>query len=77
MEDLWPVEVDQGQISQVISNLAINADQAMPEGGVIKVSAENITLRQGQIVTLQTWCRIRAWWNSGQASKLLMVEFAW
>ncbi len=39
---LWAIEADEGQISQVISNLLINADQAMPEGGVIKVRAENI-----------------------------------
>jgi CheY-like chemotaxis protein len=52
MKDLWPVEVDEGQISQVISNLAINADQAMPEGGVVNVTVENITLRQGEVVTL-------------------------
>lgn len=51
-EDLWPVEVDEGQISQVVSNLAINADQAMPQGGMVNVTVENITLRQGQIVTL-------------------------
>jgi two-component system, cell cycle sensor histidine kinase and response regulator CckA len=40
-ENLWLVEVDKGQISQVISNIVINADQAMPGGGVIKVKAEN------------------------------------
>jgi two-component system cell cycle sensor histidine kinase/response regulator CckA len=40
--DLWPVEIDEGQISQVIHNLIINADQAMPSGGVIKVRAENV-----------------------------------
>jgi len=40
-EDLWAVEADEGQISQVIGNLVINADQAMPEGGVIRLSAEN------------------------------------
>ena len=44
-DDLWPVEVDEGQISQVIHNLIINADQAMPEGGVIKVRAENMTVK--------------------------------
>ncbi len=43
-EDLWPVEVDEGQISQVIHNLIINSDQAMPDGGVIKVSAGNVEL---------------------------------
>ncbi len=42
--DLWPVEVDQGQISQVINNLILNSVQAMPEGGVIKVQAKNINI---------------------------------
>lgn len=42
-KNLWPVEIDEGQINQVISNLAINAQQAMPEGGILKVRAENIT----------------------------------
>ena len=41
-EDLWPVEVDEGQISQAIQNLVINADQSMPEGGTIRVRAENV-----------------------------------
>jgi len=45
--DLWPVEVDEGQISQVINNLIINADQAMPEGGIIEVCTENITIDAG------------------------------
>ena len=39
--DLKPVEVDVGQISQVINNLVINAVQAMPDGGTIEVKAEN------------------------------------
>jgi signal transduction histidine kinase len=41
---LWPVEVDTGQISQVIGNLVINATQAMPQGGGIKVYADNDVL---------------------------------
>ncbi len=41
-KDLWLVEVDEGQISQVFNNLLINADQAMPEGGTITVQAENV-----------------------------------
>lgn len=40
--DLWPVEADEGQISQVIDNLIMNADQAMPDGGTITVQCENI-----------------------------------
>ena len=39
--ELWTVEIDGGQISQVIHNLVINAHHAMPEGGVIKISARN------------------------------------
>lgn len=41
-DDLWPASIDKGQISQVINNLIINADQAMPDGGIIQLSAENI-----------------------------------
>ncbi|MBI4962996.1 MAG: response regulator [Desulfomonile tiedjei] len=43
-EDLWPVEVDEGQIAQVMNNLVINADQAMPDGGLVRISAENIVV---------------------------------
>jgi PAS domain S-box-containing protein len=42
--DLWPVEIDPGQVSQVINNLAINADQAMPAGGTLRITGENIDL---------------------------------
>jgi PAS domain S-box-containing protein len=41
-DDLWSVEVDESQMSQVISNLVINADEAMPAGGRIRVSARNL-----------------------------------
>ncbi len=39
--DLWNAEVDPGQINQVIQNLIINADQAMPNGGTIFIKLEN------------------------------------
>jgi signal transduction histidine kinase/ActR/RegA family two-component response regulator len=45
--DLWPVEADEGQISQVINNLLINADQAMPGGGTISMRSENVLLGAG------------------------------
>jgi PAS domain S-box-containing protein len=46
--DLWPVEVDERQMGQAIGNLIQNAREAMPNGGVITVRAENATLnRQG------------------------------
>jgi PAS domain S-box-containing protein len=40
--DLWPLDVDEGQIGQVVHNLALNAVQAMPEGGRLRVTAENV-----------------------------------
>ena len=43
-DDLWPADVDPGQISQVIQNLAINADQAMPTGGTLRVECANLEL---------------------------------
>ena len=42
-EDLWACNYDKNQIGQVIDNLVINARQAMPEGGIIEIIAQNIT----------------------------------
>jgi PAS domain S-box-containing protein len=41
--DLWPTEIDAMQIKQVIENMVTNAKEAMPDGGVVDVIAENIT----------------------------------
>jgi two-component system cell cycle sensor histidine kinase/response regulator CckA len=46
-DQLWDVEVDRGQINQVFNNLLINADQAMPTGGRIRVQAENLAVAAG------------------------------
>jgi two-component system cell cycle sensor histidine kinase/response regulator CckA len=46
-KNLWPAEVDIGQISQVINNIVINANQAMPKGGTIQVAAENLIIESG------------------------------
>jgi len=43
-DGLWPASVDEGQMSQVFHNLMINADQAMPNGGLIKIKCENIAI---------------------------------
>ncbi len=40
-ENLWPVEVDPGELELVILNLAVNARDAMPTGGVVTISARN------------------------------------
>ncbi len=51
--DLWPVDVDIGQFSQVVQNLAINAMQVMPRGGTITVQAKNIVLAARNTLSLQ------------------------
>lgn len=39
--DLWPAEADKAQIGRVVQNLVINAVQAMPEGGTIRIVMSN------------------------------------
>jgi len=59
-EDLWLVDIDEGQISQVIHNLILNANHAMPKGGTITISSENtvvaapskLPLKQGNYVRI-------------------------
>ena len=43
-KDVWPVEVDRGQIEQVLLNLYVNAWQAMPGGGELSLRTENVTV---------------------------------
>ncbi len=42
-EDLWLVDIDKNQISQVVQNIILNAGAAMPDGGIIEVSSENLS----------------------------------
>jgi PAS domain S-box-containing protein len=56
--NLWPVNADVGQISQVIHNLIINANQAMPKGGIIQVKAENITIEEKTHLTPGKYVKI-------------------
>ena len=41
---LWPVSADEGQLSQVVHNLIVNAQQAMPDGGTIILRAQNLAV---------------------------------
>ncbi len=45
---LWPIDVEKSQIVQAIHNIVMNAREAMPHGGEIKISAENITLQNAE-----------------------------
>jgi len=40
-DDLWLIDADKGQMKQVINNIIFNSKQAMPEGGIITIRAEN------------------------------------
>jgi CheY-like chemotaxis protein len=44
VQDLWPAMVDPSQIEAAILNLAINARDAMPDGGVLSIATRNVTL---------------------------------
>jgi len=52
-ENLWPCDIDKNQIGQVVDNIVINAQQAMPNGGSIELSAVNISLPSEEPVSLR------------------------
>jgi two-component system cell cycle sensor histidine kinase/response regulator CckA len=51
-DDLWDAEIDRGQMEQVISNIVVNAIEALPKGGTIQVTAENVMLGENEISEL-------------------------
>jgi PAS domain S-box-containing protein len=46
-DKIWPVQVDQGELELALVNIAVNARDAMPEGGTITLSARNVVLKPG------------------------------
>lgn len=62
-DDTWPVDFDQGQFQQVIHNLVINADQAMPEGGILRVGLGNKTITAGEGIALPEGRYVQIWFT--------------
>jgi PAS domain S-box-containing protein len=56
-DDVWPIKVDIAELETALINLTINARDAMPDGGAITISAENVTLddevNQGDFVVIR------------------------
>ncbi len=52
-QDIWKVEVDEEQIGQVLQNLILNADQAMPGGGRLSIRMENVPAERIPSVSVQ------------------------
>ncbi len=49
-DEIWPVEVDLGELELALMNIAVNARYAMPDGGRIILSAHNVVLKPGSAV---------------------------
>ena len=50
-DNLYPVDIDEGLMHQVVNNIVINAEQAMPQGGIIFIRAINIMLNERSAVS--------------------------
>ena len=53
-KDIWTVEIDQGQIEQVLLNLYVNAAQAMPGSGDLYLQSENVILDEAYVEPFNT-----------------------
>jgi len=58
-DGLWFVEADEGQLGQVMHNLVINADHAMPQGGTISVRCENCSLKDNEAPSVEAGNYVR------------------
>jgi PAS domain S-box-containing protein len=60
-DNLWPCAADENQISQVFDNIAINARQVMPRGGLLKIEVANVSVDEIKPMDLQpgNYVRVR------------------
>jgi len=58
-DDLPPVKVDEGQMNQVINNIVINAEQSMPDGGLIKICAQRLAINAEDALPLEAGDYVR------------------
>jgi signal transduction histidine kinase len=59
VQDLWPAMVDPSQIEAAIINLAINARDAMPEGGVLTIATRNASACVGSSLLIEDYVAVR------------------
>ena len=52
-DSVWFGDFDRGQVNQVFTNILINADQSMPDGGMIRISVDNCDLSEGTTLPLE------------------------
>ena len=52
-ENIWNVEGDEIQLSQMVQNIVINAKQAMPHGGTLKITARNYEEQEEKFIQLE------------------------
>ena len=65
--DLGIIRADRGQLGQILTNLCVNARDAMPEGGTITIETENIRIDED-------YCKIHAWATPGRFVLLSVTD---
>ena len=71
-DNLWPVYVDEMQMKQVLYHLVKNADEAMPNGGFITISAENRIVGEEETLPLKEGAYIQ--WRVADQGKGIPKE---
>lgn len=66
-DGLWPARIDEGHMRQVVHSLVTNACEAMSQGGIVEIGAENLELAAGQIQPLKAGRYIR-WYVRDQGA---------